>query len=249
MSLRPRPLASAALVAAVVLGACGGKTGSTPGDAGVGEGHEAGQASDGAVGDDGGTCIDVDTSTYDLSCQQASDCITVSAGRICDGYSCLCGGSTINASGQARYEAAIASLRPTDAGPFCECPASIAPHCLQGTCVVCDGLPSDPPECHSTATDAGADGAECVDVDLSTYDRSCASATDCIGVTAGVICPGQCQCGGAAVNQSEQNRYRITIDRLGAAPACPCFAGGPVGCVEGQCVVCNPGGPACPDGG
>ncbi|MDP8999124.1 MAG: hypothetical protein M3O46_03330 [Myxococcota bacterium] len=114
----------------------------------------------------------------------------------------LPGGAAINLSGPAHYESVLSSIHP-GGGPFCSCPASPTPQCLGGVCTVCNGLPSDPPACHSTAAQAGPDGSACVDVDLTTYDQSCQSSTDCTGITAGVLCRGACTCGGAAVNASE----------------------------------------------
>jgi hypothetical protein len=86
-------------------------------------------------------------------------------------------------------------------------------------------------------------GADCVDLDLSTYDTSCVQTSDCIDVTGGEICPDSCFCGGSTVNISEETRYKTT---LASTPfleqaqtnfcGCP-FFGSPT-CVAGQCVMC-----------
>jgi hypothetical protein len=81
---------------------------------------------------DAPACVNVDVSTYDTSCTQSSDCIDITAGQICTG-GCACGGTTINVSGQARYEAAVAGIQ-TGA---CPCPASGMPTCIANQCVLC----------------------------------------------------------------------------------------------------------------
>ncbi|MGH7293920.1 MAG: hypothetical protein ACRELB_03250, partial [Polyangiaceae bacterium] len=154
-----------------VLGACGGRTdgGGASGDHGDGGSgsSEAGASSSGGgsssggttssdagstqedsgiTSSDGGFCIDIDTSTYDTSCAVDDDCINVSAGVICAGYNCLCGGSTVSASEQARYEAALATV-PQGKGPFCSCPYFGRPRCIATQCVFCPSSigGSDPP--------------------------------------------------------------------------------------------------------
>jgi hypothetical protein len=99
---------------------------------------------DGGGSGDARTCVDIDPASYDTSCQSDSDCIDVSAGVICSGYNCLCGGATINASGQARYEAALASVT-RGAGPGCGCPYLGRARCVQSQCVICHpGYLNDP---------------------------------------------------------------------------------------------------------
>jgi hypothetical protein len=93
----------------------------------------------------------IDPSTYDQSCKVDADCVPITAGDICTG-ACLCGGVTINRSGQARYDAAISGIMP---GP-CLCPAQPVPQCIGGTCGFCTGGPTDPPGCGGTVqVDAG----------------------------------------------------------------------------------------------
>jgi hypothetical protein len=158
---------------ACAVGACGGTIEVTPDaathpDSGVsasGGGDDASGSSvlqegggrmpsgDGAAGDgaasDAATCVDIDVSTYDRSCQTDSDCINVSAGMICSGYNCLCGGAAINAGEQDRYNAALASVQPGP-GPYCGCPYFGRPRCLKAQCVYCPssiGPMPAPPGC------------------------------------------------------------------------------------------------------
>ncbi|HEX8794439.1 MAG TPA: hypothetical protein VF765_26020 [Polyangiaceae bacterium] len=135
-----------------------GASGSSGGDDAPGSSvlQEAGGGSastDAAAGDvaasDGATCVDIDVSTFDRSCQNDSDCINVSAGTICSGYNCLCGGAAINASEQGRYNAALASVE-AGPGPYCQCPYFGRPRCLQAQCVYCPssiGPMPAPPGC------------------------------------------------------------------------------------------------------
>ena len=148
----PRPLAFA-LVASSVLGACGGRsarpegtapltaTGTT--DGGVG-GTDASLRGDAelAYGDAGATadaadsapvCVDVDPSTYDLSCTTNRDCIVIASGSHCDD-DCLCPDTAINMRGQARYEQTIAPL--LHQGLACSCPNETPPCCLRGQCAL-----------------------------------------------------------------------------------------------------------------
>jgi len=81
---------------------------------------------------DGGACVDVDLATYDQSCQSTTDCVEISSGVICPG-ACSCGGSVINASGEARYRATVGGLQTGE----CPCPYFGAPTCVGGQCVLC----------------------------------------------------------------------------------------------------------------
>src|SRR5215467_11737709 len=95
----------------------GGSGGAQGGSSGGGPGGGGGGGGGGGSGG-GGSCVYIDPSTYDQSCQASSDCIDVTTGELCPGY-CGCGGSTISKSEQARYDAAIAPLGPSK----CLCPA------------------------------------------------------------------------------------------------------------------------------
>ncbi len=243
------PFASACVLASLLLG-CGGTVQRSIASDDGGPSDASGNPDTAAVAVDGGVCVDIVPSTFDQSCQSESDCISIMPGPLCDGYTCTCpGGGAINTSAEASYQAIVSSVHP-GTGPLCSCPASPGPQCLGGVCTICSGREGDPPACHSIPPDAGADGSACVDVDLATYDRSCHQSSDCIGITPGVLCPGSCTCGGAAVNVSEQLRYQNTIEQLGTSSACPCVAGGAIACIQNECTLCGLGNqPECPDGG
>jgi hypothetical protein len=237
MTSRLLTLASAFLVASVALAGCFAKT------------NEGGSS--------GGACTNIEPSSYDQTCKLDTDCEVINTGPFCAEYTCTCpGGGAINVADDARYSAALSAKlasEVSDGTPTCECPGGLSspPKCLGGTCTICTGLASDPPGCHSTSLpDAGSGGA-CVDIDLTTYDQSCNGDSDCIIVTPGVLCPGACACGGAAVNFSEATRYGDAISSLSGIDRCPCAFDGTPTCVQNKCVLC--GGPspsaACPDGG
>jgi hypothetical protein len=226
--------------ALIALLACGGRV------IGVDDG---GAESDSNGGDHETSCVDIDLSKYDQSCNQASDCLSVTAGLLCPGKSCLCGGSFINQSEGAKYQAAVAPLGNSIA---CPCPAELAPQCVQNVCQACD-LTSNPSGCFNSdaqaPTDSSppdgdtsdtslSDGGQCVDIDLSTFDRSCMTMSDCIEITAGTICTGGCSCGGSSINQSGQARYDAAINSIMTA-ACPCVFPGTPTCVQGECIMCN----------
>ena len=88
----------------------------------------------------------------------------------------------------------------------------------------------------------------CVDIDLSTYDTSCAQASDCITILAGEVCSGSCDCFGPAVSASEQSRFDQAISGIEFAD-CPCVSPGPLKCLVGTCVLCGYKGASCPDAG
>jgi hypothetical protein len=80
-------------------------------------------------------CVDIDVSTYDISCTKSSDCILIHGGEVCDG-DCACGASPVSASEQSRYGQAIAGVELA----FCPCVDHVPPACVEGTCVNCDGF-------------------------------------------------------------------------------------------------------------
>jgi hypothetical protein len=109
--------------------ACG-DAGTTPEDSGffIVDGGE----SDSEIStEDGATCVDIDVSTYDQSCSQASDCILILAGEVCDGQ-CACSGFPVNSSEGSRYDEAISGIE----FGLCGCPDEFAPQCIGNTCVV-----------------------------------------------------------------------------------------------------------------
>lgn len=231
-----RTSAVVASVACLLL-ACSGKTlGGSPGGSGGG--------SSGGGSGGGGACVDIDLSSYDVSCATAADCVSISAGEICPG-TCTCGGAAINAAGQARYEQAISGV----ALGQCFCPEIPAPQCIAGVCSAGGGTTTTSVDASTTTTTA--DAAACVDVDLSTYSESCSVDTDCVVVTSGNICTGSCACGGSVISASEQSRYDQAIQGIQTAE-CPCPSEGTPRCLGGTCTLCSFGPnqpPGCGDGG
>lgn len=91
---------------------------------------------------DTGVCVNVDLSTYDVSCKVDSDCIQITSGEICSG-SCACGGSTINADGQSRYDQQLSQVQLAP----CACPAFGVARCITGTCTLCKYGPNGTANC------------------------------------------------------------------------------------------------------
>jgi hypothetical protein len=255
-SLPVRMVAAASLLVLGLLGACGGRQlGGSPGG-----------GSDGGVftEPDGATCVDINAGTYDTSCNLASDCITIASGPICDGF-CNCGGGNVavNRSGQSRYDSALSAVTPSTG--TCGCLSAGPPACVHGTCTFCDdgdcseggtGFSdggsggSDGGTGSSEASTGSSDASACVDINLASYDQSCKKTSDCISITSGEICSGQCNCGGSTINKSGEGQYESAISGL-TLEDCPCVEEGSPTCVLGMCVMC--GGPksppGCPDGG
>jgi hypothetical protein len=115
---------------------------SAGGGLGSSSGVGFGSSSAGSSGSTTPSCITLNPSAYNQSCNVDADCILVRLGTICTGQ-CICGGETINRSEQARYDAAISGIMPVS----CPCPPPLPPQCLGNKCVVCTGGPADPPEC------------------------------------------------------------------------------------------------------
>jgi hypothetical protein len=89
----------------------------------------------------------------------------------------------------------------------------------------------------------------CVNVDLSTYDRSCRSDSDCVAVFGGTSCAGTCDCGpNAAINVAGQCRYQSSYQQAFATVppvsfecnGCPPDAPRAL-CIEGVCMYCPRG--------
>jgi hypothetical protein len=152
----------------------------------------------------------------------------------------MCGGSTINVSGQATYDKLVAGL----GNGGCPCPADLPPSCVGGQCTICTGQPTDPAGCNG-------DAGQCVTVNPASYDESCQSDSDCVAAQVGTICPGSCECGNASVSQAAAAAIQQATQGI-ATLGCPCpppdFASK---CVGGTCTACTLGGGAagCPDGG
>ncbi len=99
---------------------------------------------------DAGKCVDIAVSSYDVSCTQASDCISIYAGELCDG-DCACPNATVSASEQSKYDQAINGIITG----LCGCPAFFPPECLSGKCVLSgpgQGVDSGTPFACGTST-------------------------------------------------------------------------------------------------
>jgi hypothetical protein len=134
--------------------ACGGAQVGSPdgggGGSGGGGGGGGGQADGGVyTAPDGATCVDIDVSTYDQSCERDSDCIPITPGTICTGE-CVCDvGATVNRSEETHYQAALSGLGGTSG--ICACVSGPSPLCLNHKCTLCDG----PGPCSVGGSDAG----------------------------------------------------------------------------------------------
>jgi hypothetical protein len=82
------------------------------------------------------TCVVIDPSTYDRSCNTDSDCMAITSGVICP-VDCVgaCPNLAINVNGMTRYAQSVAQLPPRSE-PSCECGQLSAPlaFCVQGVC-------------------------------------------------------------------------------------------------------------------
>jgi hypothetical protein len=161
---------------------------------------------------------------------------------VCDGECADCGSDLVNVDEIARYESAIASIKTAQ----CECGAPPPRECIDHQCTSgVDIVDAGPPD--TGPPDTGV----CVYVDLTTYDLSCKSDSDCIQITSGEICSGECTCGGSAINADGQAQYDQQLSEITLAP-CGCPAIGVPRCITGTCTLCKfgPNGtPGCPDGG
>ncbi len=99
--------------------------------------------------------------------------------------------------------------------------------------------------CYCEGADAGTG---CVNVDPSTYDRSCTKDSDCMFIWSGSLCPGGCQyiCGGGntAINVDSRACYEQALAPMAAASLdivchCPNWSGYTPVCVQGVCTVPN----------
>jgi hypothetical protein len=114
-----------------------------------------------------------------------------------------------------------------------------------------------PPQCNADGgamTEAAApkDAGTCVNIDLSTYDRSCTTDSDCIAVTPGEVCPclglksddlcpsGCGFPGGGSVNQSAYKRYQTAVAAVEFMNTCNGYiVDGFAECKAGQCEFFN----------
>jgi len=85
----------------------------------------------------------------------------------------------------------------------------------------------------------GSDGSTgtCVDIRLSDFDTSCNKSSDCVEITAGTICNGGCECGGATINASGMAQYNADIASI-VPGLCGCPISGTPTCVMGTCKNC-----------
>jgi hypothetical protein len=123
--------------------------------------------------------------------------------------------------------------------------------CSLGSASCVNGVYQCPPViCPSN--DGGSGNGQCVEVDISTYDTSCTTASDCIVIGQGDICADNCgSCPTAPVSASEQARYNQAISGIHFQGVCACPAEIAPSCVRGKCVECFPGVdlPGCSDAG
>jgi len=243
-----RAASAAAFFALGLAVACGGsQLAGGPGSGSAGSGGSGGGGSGGSGGSmsapDGATCVDINLSSYDQSCNHDSDCVAVAGGgQFCDGY-CDCDMATINQSAVAGYTSALSAVTQ---GPVCACPESGNPTCVDHVCQLCLDIGGG-----STCRrdEAGADGGACVTFELSTA-QTCKKDSDCGLVGTGLLCNGSCGCGTTPANQEGVSAYNAATSQITFA-GCPCAVAGEPTCVEGTCALCLPGGgtPGCPDGG
>jgi hypothetical protein len=74
-----------------------------------------------------------------------------------------------------------------------------------------------------------------VNIDLSTYDRSCQKDSDCIAIADGQICSGQCACPDVEINVSGQSTYEAAVSSIDTG-MCFCPAGPVPQCLDSVCV-------------
>jgi hypothetical protein len=167
------------------------------------------------------SCIYIDPTTFDQSCNGPADCFVISTGKICTG-ACLCGGSAaINVGEQGRYLAEVNSI----ATDLCPCPPELPPICSKHRCVACTGATSNPPECFGPppidagvlckqGPNGGSSGGDAGVCGLKTSE-SCSDGTT---YTAACTCPdATCTCSLSSGNGGSSS---------GGAP----FKGCPAGC-------------------
>lgn len=132
-----------------------------------------------------------------------------------------CGGrtETSGASSAARsYDADAAA----DANALQDAESTVEVDATVDANAMVEGAASSPPDnpcgprpqepsCGATA-DAQALPKGCVTIDVSTYDRSCRTDSDCMPIAI-TVCPG-CGCPDAAINVDGRKRYTDTIAQV-----------------------------------
>jgi hypothetical protein len=235
-------------------GACGGKTvddgqrnvGDPPTDGGV-DGNLTDHVDTG-INTGPEQCVDVEVTPSDIACVSDSDCELIRTGTLCDGQ-CSCGDTAVNAAGAATASQETSSL--TLEG--CPCADPGPTRCIANQCTLCGlgsaqpagcdldgGVDVPPPDAGSFdgGVFKGDAGEACVEVDVSTYDQSCNTSSDCIAIETGEVCTGDCACGNGAVNIAGQARYDETVNAV-ALGDCSCIAELPVQCLSNTCVLCT----------
>jgi hypothetical protein len=106
-----------------------------------------------------------------------------------------------------------------------------------------EGGPSSGEDGGSGSSSGGGSGGSsgssggCVDVPLSSFDTSCTQSSDCTLATTGQICPGNCLCGGSAINVASQGAWERAVAGIPVGE-CGCFEPPPQ-CVNGVCTICT----------
>ncbi len=100
--------------------------------------------------------------------------------------------------------------------------------------VTCDG-----------GTPFSARDGGCVEIDPSSYDRSCVSDSDCMAISAGMVCSSGCRgdCPTAAINVRERACYEQAIPQP-RDNACECgsILAPDARCINGVCTYCGHAG-------
>jgi len=78
-------------------------------------------------------------------------------------------------------------------------------------------------------------------IEATSYDRSCTTDNDCVGVPSGNLCEASCtNCTGAAINTSAQQQYQTDLSKLAdTTKDCPCIYA-QVYCNQGTCSLTSP---------
>ena len=78
-------------------------------------------------------------------------------------------------------------------------------------------------------------GPSCVFIDPGSYDHSCNAAADCVYITSGEICRGDCaSCGSTPINQDGYAKWSATVATIDPATSF-CGAPAPLACVSHVC--------------
>jgi len=203
--------------------------------------------------DDAGACVQIDVTPADLACSVDGDCSYGETGLICES-SCDCPNAAVNNAAAAKFSAEIP---PSTVD--CGCGIGGSPRCIRGSCTLCgfgssgdcgDGGVTPPIVVDAGPILADAAGPKCVDVDLTGYDVSCATAGDCMNILSGTVCDGACECRGAnivGVSMTNQSQYAATLSGISLSQ-CHCLGPSPAQCIAGQCVNCDTPNALCGDG-